>query len=212
MQSLSREGSALLPYTLRIYKRKNSFPFLSLLPSVSSMGRGKKNRAYEYVYRDVTNRRGKFFLYPNQWKSNENPSSFFSKFYTFLSQRTRDAFAFVQSFDRAPTHHYSNIFQRSSNRVYTIERNFPLFSFDFHSFCYKNGVFESSFPGLGISRLIYADDLMENSRSIIYWLPVASRCDSIMKWLNEDRSSLRKQRLPIYRAITDRDKSNQLRS
>lgn len=69
MQSLSREGSALLfSYLIYIYKQKNSFPFLSLLPFGFIDGEKRIVRMYEYI----RNRGEKFFFFfLSQWKSNE---------------------------------------------------------------------------------------------------------------------------------------------
>lgn len=129
MQSLSREGSALLPYMLRIYKRKNSFPFLSLLPSVSSMGRGKKNRAYEYVYRDVTNRRGKFFSLSQPMKIERKPVEFFFEILC-LPLTENEGRVRVRSIVRSCTNSFIiiPIFFRDHRIVYTRLNEISLFS------------------------------------------------------------------------------------
>lgn len=135
--------------------------------------------------------------------------SFFSKFYASSHWEERGIFVFV--FNRtsyaAATHHYSNIFQRSSN-VYTRNRNFPLFlpvRFSFIRIQDRNGVFESCFKIFRISRLIYADDLMENSCSIIYWLP--SRCDLRNGHIDLPDKMIKRRQKFITKAATDTDLS-----
>lgn len=126
MQSLSREGSALLPYMLRIYKRKNSFPFLSLLPSVSSMGRGKKNRAYEYEYRDVIDE-GNFFFIPTNENRTKTRRVFFRN---FMPSSHRERGTRSRSFNRSIVHQLIiiPIFFRDHRIVYTRLNEISLFS------------------------------------------------------------------------------------
>lgn len=145
------------PYLIYIYNGK--FISVSIPFTFSLINRERRISCVCNRWRSRQSR-GFFFCDFIQWKSKEN--EWYS--WNFLEILCLPLLAENEgySFNRVQEFIILEIFFSRDDRT---RLKFPSFRSIFHSFRIQD---RNLFPDLGISRLIYADNLMENSCSIIY--------------------------------------------